>query len=146
MADTDGAEWAALRRATAKYHRIEVALDDGFFAPDGECVEVEGLGGMGVHYVHPDNLNDALVDPEKPDALLYEPQKNGHMRLVGAEFVIWRDVWGDPPGPTFLGRDFDQSFGEHSHGLPDHYELHLWIWRDNPAGIMTPFNPAVRCP
>ncbi|MDX1675345.1 MAG: hypothetical protein R3314_11170, partial [Longimicrobiales bacterium] len=127
MAGTDGAQLAMLRRATAGYHRINAALDDGFFAPD-ECVEVPGVGGMGVHYVHMDRINDGVADPSAPDVLLYEPQENGRMRLVGVEFVIWRADWTESSDPSFLGRPFDRSFGEDSHGLPDHYELHVWIW------------------
>lgn len=146
MADTDGSALATLRRVTAGYQRIEAAMDDGFFAPDGECVEVPGAGAMGVHYVHLDRINDGVADPERPDVLLYEPQPNGRMRLVGVEFVVWRSDWGEPPGPTFLGQEFAHSFGEHSHGLPDHYELHIWTWRHNPAGLLAPFNPNVSCP
>ena len=27
-----------------------------------------------------------------------------------------------------------------------HYDLHVWLWKDNPAGIFSPTNPAVKCP
>ena len=26
-----------------------------------------------------------------------------------------------------------------------HFDRHVWIYRDNPAGVFTPFNPAVSC-
>ena len=146
MATTDGSQLATLRRATAKYQRISVAVDEGFFAPDPHCIAAPGLGAMGVHYVHLGRVNDGVADPRAPDVLLYEPMENGEMRLVGVEFVVWRSDWGDPPGPMFLGTEFDHSFGEASHGLPDHYELHIWIWQHNPTGMLAPFNPLVSCP
>jgi hypothetical protein len=27
-----------------------------------------------------------------------------------------------------------------------HYDLHVWLWKDNPAGLFSPTNPAVKCP
>ena len=145
-ASTDGSMLAELRRVTAKYQRIEVAENDGFFAPDPHCIAMPGAGAMGVHYVHLGRVNDGVADPSAPDVLLYEPQPNGRMQLVGVEFVVWRSDWGDPPGPTFLGEEFAHSFGEAAHGLPDHYELHIWVWRHNPTGMLAPFNPLVSCP
>ena len=28
-------------------------------------------------------------------------------------------------------------------GLPPFYTLHVWVWKDNPAGTFTTWNPAV---
>ncbi len=27
-----------------------------------------------------------------------------------------------------------------------HYDLHVWLWKTNPAGVFAPTNPALRCP
>jgi hypothetical protein len=27
-----------------------------------------------------------------------------------------------------------------------HYDLHVWLWKENPAGLFSPTNPAVKCP
>ncbi len=27
-----------------------------------------------------------------------------------------------------------------------HYDLHVWLWKANPAGIFSPTNPSVTCP
>jgi hypothetical protein len=27
-----------------------------------------------------------------------------------------------------------------------HYDLHVWLWKNNPAGMFSPTNPAVKCP
>jgi hypothetical protein len=26
-----------------------------------------------------------------------------------------------------------------------HYQLHVWVWKNNPNGMYTPFNPNVSC-
>jgi hypothetical protein len=27
-----------------------------------------------------------------------------------------------------------------------HYDLHVWLWKHNPAGLFAPTNPNVKCP
>lgn len=27
-----------------------------------------------------------------------------------------------------------------------HWDLHVWLWKDNPAGVYTPTTPALQCP
>lgn len=34
----------------------------------------------------------------------------------------------------------------HSAGMPWHYDLHVWLWRDNPNGLFVNWNPNVTCP
>lgn len=143
--EADGAAVAALRRATARYNRVERALEDGFISTE-ECVALpDGSAAMGVHFVHLGRLADGTIEAEEPEVLLYEPMRNGRMRLVGVEYVIFRSDWGDPPGPFFLGEEYHHSFGEDAHGLPDHYELHIWTWKHNPWGLLAAFNPTVSC-
>lgn len=150
----DHAALAAVRGATAKYHRVDVALADGY-VNTGECV-ASPAGGMGVHFVHPGLMGapipgpggEATIDPLRPEVLVYEPQENGQYRLVAVEWLVWRASWdaANPGhGPEFAGQPFDQSFGEQAHGLPDHYELHAWVWQQNPSGMFAPFNPKVAC-
>lgn len=26
-----------------------------------------------------------------------------------------------------------------------HYDLHVWLWKQNPAGLFNPTNPSVKC-
>jgi hypothetical protein len=143
---------AAVRAATARYHRVEVAIADGY-VNTGECV-ASPAGGMGIHFVNPALMGapmpggDATFDPTRPEVLVYEP-KDGKLKLVAVEYLIWRAAWdaANPGGgPTYLGQSFDESFGPESHGLPDHYELHAWIWQENPSGMFAPWNPKVSCP
>jgi hypothetical protein len=151
-AEAEQPAFAAVRAATAKYHRADVALADGY-VNTGECVAAPS-GGMGIHFVNPGLMGapmpggDATFDPTRPEVLVYEPQQNGQLKLVAVEYLVWRTPWDAAhPGsaPTFAGQAFDESFGEHAHGLPDHYELHVWLWRHNPNGMFAPFNPKVKC-
>jgi hypothetical protein len=128
---------AQIRRATAKYQRLEVAEADGYVLDD-HCVSVPGLGGMGHHAA-----NFALVgvdfDPLMPQVLLYEPLGNGKYNLVGVEYIVI-DAGQDHP---HLG---NQPFDVGGTPIPDdHYSLHVWIWKANPSGMYFPFNPNVSC-
>lgn len=136
-----------IRAATARYHSVRQALADGYVSTH-ECVSVPGLGGMGVHFVNPALLGDASFDPLRPEMLLYQPGPNGQMRLVGVEYMIFRAPWeaaGKAGVPMFGSQPFEASFGEAAHGMEDHYELHAWIWAENPSGMFAPFNPDLSC-
>lgn len=133
---------AAARRATARYHDVDEAFADGWAAVVSECVAVPGLGGMGYHHLNP-SLADGTVDASAPEILLYAPQKNGRLRLVGVEYVV---PFGVMPraadggtAPELFGEQFSES--EAAGG----WALHAWIWRHNPAGLFADFNPMVSC-
>lgn len=146
------------RAATAQYHKESKALADGFFSTF-ECVSVPGLGAMGVHYVNPARMMDTSVDPSHPEALLYLPQNDGTMRLVGLEYIApvlsngipWFGGPSSPPpvidnpAPVLFGQAFDGPMPGHEPGQPWHYDLHVWAWRDNPRGLFFPFNSKLSC-
>lgn len=124
---------AQTRAGVAEYHRVERALAAGYL-PAPECVE-----GMGVHYADIPAIFDGVVDPAKPEVLVYEPQDDGSMRLVATEFIV---VDSGQPRPTYAGVPFDgpSSLG----GLPV-YTLHAWVGLNNAHGIFTPHNEATTC-
>lgn len=137
---------AALRKATARYHDVDVALADGYLS-DPHCVAAPP-GGMGRHYVNPDNM-DLVIDPSRPEALLYEPTGDGSLRLVAAEFLVHGDGWDEANAspPTFAGEEFDPPADRTAMDPPGpFYTLHVWIWKHNPSGMFAPFNPRVSCP
>ena len=121
---------ADVRRATAKYHRVEVALVDGYVA-DPVCV-ASPAGGMGIHYVNPSLVDDLDLDITQPETLLYEPTKNGKLRLVGVEYFAPVIVNGTPwfgPGPPPAGQ-FNSApslFGQTFEGpMPGHEPVMPW--------------------
>lgn len=123
---------AALRAATARFQRFDVGHDAGWSVqfPEG-CMESDA-GGMGYHYLNPDA--GTLIVTE-PNFLMYEPQKNGRMRLVGVEYM----VAGDQPRPSLFGQEFDWNadFGV--------WVLHVWTFAHNPDGIFKGWNPTISC-
>ncbi|TVR32508.1 MAG: hypothetical protein EA390_05060, partial [Balneolaceae bacterium] len=132
------AQLAEVRRLTAPYHDHATAVADGWFARLSPCVEHPTLGGMGYHYGNPQYLMNGILDPLKPEALLYEPQKNGRLRLVGVEYIT------EPGNPDI---DAPTLFGEEFHWNPvqEFWALHVWIWRNNPSGMFADWNPNVSC-
>ena len=144
-AATDGALVAQVRRATARFHRIEVAFAEGYV--QASPCEAIAAGGMGAHF-RKNLLIDGVIDPEHPEILQYEPQKNGEWRLVGIEFLIVAAAW-DPTHtgpPSFAGQVFEDRRAPGSAGPPfPNYGLHMWVWQNNPDGLFAPWNSTVNC-
>lgn len=138
---------ARMRAGTARYQQFAEARADGF-VPLSECVAAP-WGGMGYHFGHPDRLQSLTLDPALPQVLLYEPMKNGRMRLVGVEFMIHGEAWyaaGNTSAPALAGRTFDPPNPDHpDEDVRPFYTLHVWAWRENPDGVFAPFNPNVSC-
>ncbi|NEM97618.1 hypothetical protein [Pontibacter burrus] len=139
---------AEVRRATARFHRVEVAEAAGYVL-SSPCIS-SPAGGMGHHYVN-GNLVDGLVDPSQPEALVYEPQKNGKMKLVAVEFLVVAEAWDavndEPPVLGTQVYDDHRNDPETNYGGPGfpNYQLHAWVWQNNPSGMHAPFNPTVTC-
>jgi hypothetical protein len=137
---------AAARSATARFHDAGAAVAAGY-APLGGCVAVDGVGGMGIHYVNRAALLDPALDPANPEILVYEPQKNGRMRLVAVEYMVLRAA--SPSGaPSLFGHTFENGpmlpAGPNGALVPT-YALHAWAWQHNPSGTFAAFNPTVSC-
>jgi hypothetical protein len=123
---------------TARYHNLNAALADGFVLLH-PCEVRPGEGPVGAVYVQMDRLLDGRIDPELPDALIYEPGRNERQTLVGVEFAIPYSQWTRDLPPTFLGATFqpEDEFGV--------WALHAWVWRHNPEGMFAESNPRVDC-
>jgi len=127
---------AIARAATARYHDIQAAINDGF-VPASPCIALpDGGGAMGVHYLNFARVLNPNLDPAEPEALLYMPNENGEMRLVAVEYLI----------PTVMSPSSPELFGQHFHPGPmATWALHAWIWRNNPAGMFEDFNTKLTC-
>lgn len=137
-----------VRRATAKYRDINVALYE-HWKPATPCVSGPNTGAMGVHFVLPERLADATVSAEAPEALIYEPQPDGSMRLVGVEFILFQANWDNSthtdPAPKLEGHLMNLVGAPNRYGLDAFYELHVWAWEDNPEGSFADWNTHVTC-
>lgn len=131
---------AALRRVTASFHDFNTAKHAGWSTQITPCMtDPGGAGGMGFHYGNT-GLIDGTASVEKPQLLLYEPEKNGNLRLVAVEYIIPYSFHPRSAAPPVL---FNQQFAQ-----VDAFQLwglHAWVWRDNPSGIFAPWNPRVNC-
>jgi hypothetical protein len=129
---------ATIRSATARYHDLDVAVAEGFVFLHG-CENRPDEGPVGMVYVHMGRLTDGVIDPETPDALIYEPRTNERPRLVGVEMAIPYALWTEQEPPRFLGAEFqpEDEFGV--------FGLHIWSWRNNPEGLFAESNPRVSC-
>ena len=132
---------ATLHAATAKFHRFEEATNAKYtFLFMNMCMVDQSpakLGGMGYHYVNTELLDDKL-DVAKPEALLYEPEANGQLRLVAVEYVIPAAAWTSSEPPELFG----QKLVLNAFNL---WALHVWAWENNPSGIYANWNPRVNC-
>jgi hypothetical protein len=135
--DTDGMI-ATLQRVTARYHNAQAAFDDDFVLLH-PCEARGDEGPVGTVYINIARLMDGVIDPERPDALIYEPTRNGDLQLVGVEFAIPKALWTGGEPPKFLGATFQS---EDEFGV---YALHAWVWRNNPEGLFAETNPRVSC-
>ena len=154
---------AAVRRATIRYRDPAVAIADGY-VNEKMCVAMPGAGAMGVHFIHPQRMGmqmengriggtDVLIEPEKPEILIYEPQTDGRLELVAVEWYTSQKAWGDRAHPTIFGVPFNTMADDPStpavdegHGFTPHFDLHFWIYRENPNGTFAQWNPRVSCP
>lgn len=171
QAEDEAAFIETVRQATARFENVEAALAEGYIPdPSGMCVSAaaEGMpaewGDMGVHYMRPDLLGITGVAPRvsgngfhtdfaAPAILLYEPQADGSLVLVGVENLVFEAGWraaGNTEPPVLLGRTWDYMAddpatpGDEAHGFEPHWDQHVWF-RPNPAGNLMPFNPAATC-
>jgi hypothetical protein len=164
---------AAVRLATERFQDVEVALAEGYIRdPSDTCetADMMGLpaerGAMGVHYFRPDLLGitsppDARVNGSgvhtdflTPAILIYEPQADGGLELVAVENLVFTEAWhaaGHVDRPAFQGVPYDHMADDtatpvdEAHMFEPHYDRHVWLYRENPNGIYTQFNPNVSC-
>jgi hypothetical protein len=104
-------------------------------------------GGMGVHFLNLQLIGPTL-DPAKPQVLIYEPDGD-KLRLAAAEWFV--PVQAAPAGarPAIFGKQLEGPMEGHHPLMPEglhHYDLHVWLWQENPAGTFAPTNPKVTCP
>lgn len=137
-----------VRAATARFLDINVALDGGWVRGT-PCVSGPNSGAMGVHFILPQRVPDGVLNANEPEALIYEPQPNGALSLVGVEFIVLAGDWGrlHPEGGTpALEGHLTNYVGEpNRYGLPAFYELHVWAWEHNPNGSFADWNTQVSC-
>jgi hypothetical protein len=66
---------------------------------------------------------------------------------VAVEYVVIQGPWdaAHSAPPALFGQKFMTTEAGNRYGLPAFYSLHAWIWKDNPTGIYSMWNPTVSC-
>lgn len=145
---------AAAKAALSRYSDPLAAVRDGYFstvacvdfpkgATDGPVVYPPGA--MGVHFLNTANIGPKL-DPTKPQILIYE-QVGNKLKLTAAEWFMPVEAAGGV-APTIFGQTLNGPMDGHEPIMPaslKHYDLHVWFWKNNPKGMFTSTNSAVKC-
>jgi hypothetical protein len=149
-----GGPTTAASRATDKFHDLAVAKRAAYGRLKDKkgiaCIAMDsmpGMGAMGVHYAKSALVGDGKLDAAKPEALVYAPEA-GTLRLAAVEYVVVKSAWDahHAAPPTLFGHRFNYTPAGNRFGLPAYYSLHAWIWKHNPSGTFSMWNPQVHCP
>jgi hypothetical protein len=136
------------RRATLAFRDVDAAKAAGY-APASECATDPKYGGMGIHYANEKLIADGKLDITRPEILVYQPTADGELRLGALEYFRVdgdQDLATADDRPSLFGVPFDGPMLGHSPGMPIHDDLHVWLYKHNPAGIFAAWNPRVSCP
>jgi hypothetical protein len=146
-------ELADVRKVSAKFHRVDAAIEAGYELGyvNGSgtriitgCIAHPTAGAMGYHYFNKSLIDDLVVDVSKPEGLVYAPRPDGGLKLVAVEYVV-PGADSNPPGvsepPTGLGQEMVILVP-----AVGWYTRHAWVWSTNPAGIFAHWSPEVTCP
>ncbi|MCL4250386.1 MAG: hypothetical protein KJ065_19705 [Anaerolineae bacterium] len=136
-----------VREATANFRDFDEVEEAGY-GKFLDCFVNQDIGGMGQHYVNGDLVGDDVLDPMRPEALVYEPTEDGDMILVAYEYLVFADAWdysaARGQAPVLFGQEFHLK--TNIPNTPPVWALHIWLWTDNPHGMFSDFNPVVFCP
>jgi len=139
--------------ATAKYYKLSVAKRAGYgLLKDKQgiaCIAMDsmpGMGAMGVHYAKSALVGDGKVSPNTPEALVYAPTGK-KLNLAAVEYVVIKSAWDakHASAPVLFGHRFNFTPAGNRFGLPAYYSLHVWLFKHNPAGEFSMWNPEVHC-
>jgi hypothetical protein len=82
----------------------------------------------------------------KPQILVYEPVGD-KLELLAAEWLVPLAT-GIKQRPTLFGQPFNGAMEGHEPLMPQalhHYDLHVWLFKENPKGVFAVTNPDVSC-
>ena len=136
----------AVREATERFKDVKVAEAEGYSLMFG-CVSGPDYGAMGLHYVNLPLVVDGVLDPAKPEIIIYEPLPNGRLRMTGADFLVFTTDWhqNNVATPELGGQLLHLFESPNRFGLPNFYTLHVWAWKENPTGAFSNWHANVSC-
>jgi hypothetical protein len=141
-----GALVRVVRESTRRFRDVNRAMAEGYQLLFG-CVSGPDDGAMGLHYVNMDLVADGVLDPRRPEIVIYEPLPNGGRRLIGADYLVFADAWhaNNQGTPELMGQLLHLFESPNRFGLPAFYTLHVWAWKPNPTGAFVNWHANVSC-
>ena len=138
-----------VRESTERFKDVTEAEREGYVLGFG-CVSGPDQGAMGLHFINMDLVGKGIIDPAKPQIILYEPTADGPLQLTGADFLVDAQQWDSekthkPGPPELMGQLFHYFESPNRFGLKAFYTLHVWAWKDNPNGAFVNWHPNVSC-
>jgi hypothetical protein len=145
-ARTSGELVKIVREATERFKNVAAAEAEGYTLMFG-CVSGPDWGAMGLHYVNLALVTDGVLDPTKPEIIIYEPTPSGRPKLTGADFLVFAADWHatNQATPQLGGQLLHLFESPNRFGLPEFYTLHVWAWKENPAGMFSNWHSRVGC-
>jgi hypothetical protein len=138
-----------VRDSTDRFHEVAEAEREGYALAFG-CVSGPDQGAMGLHFINMNLVGSGVIDPTRPQIILYEPTVDGRLNLTGADFLVDAHQWDNdkthkPGPPELMGQLFHYFEAPNRFGLKPFYTLHVWAWKDNPNGAFVNWHPGVEC-
>jgi hypothetical protein len=153
-----------LARQLEPYRSVSYAKSHGYVQGSG-CEAHPTLGTMGFHYVNPRllgltapvnrrvNGTGTYTGTEPPAILLYAPDGQGGLQLVGIELLVFAAAWDatNKTPPKYRGREYNYMADnpntpqDEAHGFMPHYDLHIWLFAHNQSGLYAQWNPSISC-
>lgn len=148
LTPAEGALLKAVRESTERFKDVSVAEREGYALLFG-CVSGPDSGAMGLHFVNMTLVSSGVIDATRPQIVIYEPMPDGHLQLIGADFLVIASDWDKAhPGqgaPQLMGQLFHYFESPNRFGLPAFYTLHVRAWKENPNGAFVNWHPNVSC-
>ena len=135
-----------VRDATERFHDVAVAENEGYFLQFG-CVSGSDYGAMGMHFVNFPLVMDGELDATRPEIVIYEPQQDGSLKLIGADYLVLADAWNakNASPPELMGQLFHLFEAPNRFGFQAFYTLHVWAWKHSPTGTFVNWHANVSC-
>ncbi len=140
----------AVRDATERFKGVTSVAGPGEGYELGfGCVSGGEFGAMGMHYINMKLVGDKEIKADEPEIILFEPTRNGGIRITGVDYLVDKEDWESNPDhkgpPELMGQLFHLFDSPNRFGLKPFYTLHVWAWKDNPNGTFVNWNPNVSC-
>lgn len=143
---SQGALLQVVRQSTNRFQDVAAAEAEGYSLQFG-CVSGDDYGAMGLHYVNGALVASGVLDATRPQIIIYEENANGHLKLIGADYLLIASAWDATHSspPELMGQLFHYFPSPNRFGLPPFYTLHVWAWKNNPKGAFVNWHPNVSC-